>query len=245
MSDVRSLTISVIIPTLNEEQALPETLRHTLTLGFEEILVVDGGSQDRTMAHATRLQSQRGQSGAGSSAPRLVLLPSEAGRATQMNYGAAVCTGDILLFLHADTHLPANASILIRNALSHRHLVGGRFDVQFERDHGIRWLISRLMNLRSRWSGIATGDQAIFVRRSAFESLGGFADVPLMEDIDFSRRLKHLGALVSIRTKLTTSFRRWEACGPLRTIFMMWGLRFLYWMGVPPDTLNRHYRAVR
>ena len=162
-----------------------------------------------------------------------------------MNTGAAQATMDILLFAHADTQLPFNAKNVIERALSHRHDVGGRFDVRFPHDQGYAWLVSRMMNHRSRLSGICTGDQAIFVRRHVFESMGGFADIPLMEDIEFSRRLKRQGALVALRETVTTSFRRWEQHGPLRTIVRMWTLRFLYWIGWDPQRLHRYYSHVR
>ncbi|WP_447974401.1 TIGR04283 family arsenosugar biosynthesis glycosyltransferase [Nitrospira sp. Kam-Ns4a] len=162
-----------------------------------------------------------------------------------MNAGAAASSGDVLLFLHADTRLPDDARGAIEQALRDPACVGGRFDVRFDRDCGAAWLVSHLMNLRSRWTGIATGDQAIFVRREVFERLGGFADVPLMEDVDFSRRLKRAGRLVPLRSTVVTSFRRWEACGPVRTILLMWLLRFLYWLGVSPHRLQHLYGHVR
>jgi hypothetical protein len=130
-------------------------------------------------------------------------------------------------------------------ALADPRTVGGRFDLRFERDRGLARLISRMINLRSRLTRIATGDQAMFVRRTTFEALGGFADMPLMEDVDFSKRLKREGRTAALRSRATTSFRRWEARGPIRTILLMWGLRFLYWIGVPPSRLARMYEAIR
>lgn len=162
-----------------------------------------------------------------------------------MNAGAAQSRADVLLFLHADTHLPAEARQVIEGALADPACVGGRFDVRFEHDGGFPWLIARLISLRSRVSGIATGDQAIFVRREVFERLGGFADIPIMEDIEFSRRLKRAGRVVPLRARVVTSYRRWQRCGALRTIFLMWTLRFLYWIGIPPGRLHRFYTAVR
>ena len=129
--------------------------------------------------------------------------------------------------------------------MARQDMVGGRFDVKFDRPSKWGTIISSMMNWRSRISGIATGDQALFVRRPIFEQMGGFADVPLMEDIDFSRRLKRRGATAALTTTVTTSFRRWEQQGPLPTILLMWTLRFLYWIGVPPHTLNRWYGIVR
>jgi hypothetical protein len=151
----------------------------------------------------------------------------------------------VLLFLHADTHLPATAKHRIVAALADTGIVGGRFDVQFDRPSVLGRIISTLMNYRSRWSGIFTGDQAIFVRRDIFERLGGFTDIPLMEDIDFSTRLKRIGPTEALRETVTTSFRRWKQQGPLRTILLMWTLRFLYWMGVSPHRLKNFYATVR
>lgn len=231
------MTVTVIIPTLNEEQVLPATLSHTLRLGFEDILVVDGGSRDRTRDIVDTL--------AGASATRLTLLGSPAGRARQMNAGAAASRGEVLLFLHADTRLPEEARAAILQALQAPDCVGGRFDLRFDRDRLVGRMVSGLMNLRSRLSGIATGDQAIFVRRAVFEQLGGFSDIPLMEDVDFTRRLKRAGRTACLPEQVVTSFRRWEVQGPLRTIVLMWLLRLLYWSGVSPAVLARWYAEVR
>lgn len=256
------MTVSVIIPTLNEERALPGTLARTRELGIHEIIVVDGGSHDRTRDIAQSFRSDVRRSTfdvpASSHEPRtpstsnsepcpplVTMMTSPPGRALQMNAGAAVSRGDVLLFLHADTLLPLDARTAIEGALASPHCVGGRFDVRFEPDAGLGWLIARMMSLRSRWSGIATGDQAIFLRRTVFERLGGFADIPLMEDVELSRRLKHVGRVVPLRSSVTTSYRRWKACGPLRTILLMWGLRLLYWIGVSPHALRHLYAAVR
>lgn len=226
--------MTIVIPALNEAHTLATTLSHTARLGFDHLVVVDGGSTDGTQAIV--------QSFSQSS---MTLLTSPPGRAKQMNYGATHTSSDVLVFLHADTLLPGDARLHIDEALSKQTCVGGRFDVRFERDTGWSWLISRMMNRRSRMTGIATGDQAIFVTRRVFEQLGGFADIPLMEDIDFTRRLKQLGHLAAIRSKVVTSFRRWETQGGLRTIWLMWGLRFLYWTGVHPTTLAQYYRNIR
>lgn len=245
------MTIAVIIPTLNEEQALPDTLASVARLGFDEMLVVDGGSSDRTQEIARDLLARCSMFDVQSLPnlePRtsnLRLLTSPAGRAKQMNAGAAVARSDVLLFLHADTRLPDDARQAIERALADPACVGGRFDVRFERDRGLAWLIARLISLRSRWSGIATGDQALFVRRATFERLGGFADLPIMEDVDFTRRLKRAGQVAALRARIVTSYRRWEQCGAVRTIVLMWALRFLYWIGIHPSTLHRFYIVVR
>jgi rSAM/selenodomain-associated transferase 2 len=236
-----AMPISVIIPTLNEERTIMATLAHTAALGFDELIVVDGGSLDQTPVLVESYR-QRTQSPAQSPV-RLVTAPC--GRARQMNEGAKASGGEILLFLHADTQLPDDAKTMIDTTLADQRMVGGRFDVRFDRPSMWGTIISRMMNWRSRLSGIATGDQALFVRRPIFEQMGGFADMPLMEDIDFSRRLKRKGATAALTTTVTTSFRRWEQHGPLRTILLMWALRFLYWIGISPSHLVEWYKAVR
>lgn len=225
------MKIAVVIPALNEEQALPDTLACAARLGFDEIVVVDGGSTDRTRAIA----AMHG----------IRCMTAAPGRAKQMNAGAAASRADILLFLHADTRLPAEARQAVERALEDPACVGGRFDVRFERDAGLAWLIARLISLRSRVSGIATGDQALFVRRSTFERLGGFADLPIMEDVEFTRRLKRAGRVAPLRARVVTSYRRWERRGAFQTICLMWTLRLLYWLGVHPNRLKGLYASVR
>ncbi len=233
------MTFTVIIPTLNEAGVIDMTLLVTGRLGFHDIVVVDGGSTDDTKALV--------ESAAARTKPSVCirLLSSEAGRARQLNVGAAACTADVLLFLHADTHLPTAARHLMEQALVNPATLGGRFDVRFDRPSVWGKVVSTLMNVRSRISRISTGDQAIFVRRAIFERLGGFSDIPIMEDIDFTTRLKRAGEIAAIREPVTTSFRRWEQQGPLRTILLMWCLRFLYWIGVSPHRLAQFYSAVR
>ena len=236
-----AIPISVIIPTLNEARTITATLAHTASLGFDELIVVDGGSTDETLAlvESHRLNTQ------SSALSPIQWVTAPPGRARQMNEGVKASGGEILLFLHADTLLPDDAKITIDTALVDQRTVGGRFDVRF--NHPSMWgaVISRTMNWRSRLSGLATGDQALFVRRRIFEQMGGFSDIPLMEDIEFSRRLKHMGAIAPLTATVTTSFRRWEQHGPLRTILLMWALRFLYWVGVAPHTLIRWYALAR
>jgi rSAM/selenodomain-associated transferase 2 len=236
-----AMPISVIIPTLNEELTIMATLAHTAALGFDELIVVDGGSLDQT---PELVESYRRRTQSPAQSPvRLVTAPR--GRARQMNEGAKASGGEILLFLHADTQLPGDAKTMIDTTLADQRMVGGRFDVRFDRPSTWGSIISRMMNWRSRLSGIATGDQALFVRRPIFEQMGGFADMPLMEDIEFSRRLKRKGATAALTATVTTSFRRWEQHGPLRMIFLMWALRFLYWIGISPSHLVDWYKAVR
>ena len=232
-----AMPISVIIPTLDEERTIMATLVHTASLGFDELIVVDGGSLDQTpvLVESYKRRTQ--------SPVRLVTAPC--GRARQMNEGAKASGGEVLLFLHADTQLPDDAKTMIEATLADQRVVGGRFDVRFDCPSMWGTIVSRMMNWRSRLSGIATGDQALFVRRHIFEQIGGFTDMPLMEDIDFSRRLKRKGATAALTATVTTSFRRWERHGPLRTILLMWVLRFLYWIGVRAHTLSRWYGSVR
>lgn len=230
------MTIAVIIPTLNEDTTIAATLTETARLPVDEMVVVDGGSTDGTLALVQAFCRRD---------PRARWMIAPPGRASQMNAGAETCRGDVLLFLHADTKLPPDAVAAIDAALADPATVGGRFDIRFDRPTPWGAVIARLMNTRSRWTGIATGDQALFVRRAVFERIGGFAAMPLMEDVALSQRLKRVGRLAALRHTAVTSYRRWERSGPLRTILLMWALRFLYWIGVSPSRLHRWYRAVR
>ncbi len=192
-----------------------------------EVIVVDGGSRDATLALAAGRADR--------------VLTSAAGRARQMNAGAQHARAAALLFLHADTALPADAPRLVERALTQRPW--GRFDVRIDGRAPALPLVAAAMNLRSRISGIATGDQAMFMRRDAFDSVGGFADQPLMEDIELSRRLRaRCGAPACLREQVVTSGRRWDERGAWRTIALMWRLRLLYWLGVPAERLAAAYR---
>jgi rSAM/selenodomain-associated transferase 2 len=221
--------ISVIVPVLNEAAGLPEMARHwrELAEGGAEVLVVDGGSADATAELAE--------------AAGFAVLAAPPGRAAQMNHGARRAVGSALLFLHADTRLPENALELMGNGLGSRHC-WGRFDVRIEGRPPLLRVVAALMNLRSRLTGIATGDQALFMTRQAFEAVRGFPDQPLMEDIEISARLKRLTPPLCLAAKATTSGRRWESQGVLRTIVRMWCLRLAYGLGVPAGTLARAYR---
>ena len=222
------MRLSVIIPVLNEAAQIDACLSalRPLREAGHEIILADGGSSDAGPERA------RGR------VDRLVHAPP--GRARQMNAGAARATGDVLLFLHVDTRLPAGADEAIRRALEAGR-VWGRFDVRLS---GAAWplrMVETLMNLRSRLSGMATGDQALFVLREAFEHLGGFADIPLMEDLELSKRLKRVTAPACLRARVVTSSRRWEEKGIARTILLMWSLRLAWFLGVSPRRLHRIY----
>lgn len=229
MSKPGHAALSIVIPTLDEAASLPGLLDHLAAVcPGAEILVADGGSADggRELLRAR---------------PEIRRLACRRGRARQMNAGAAAAAGEVLLFLHADTRLPAGADRAIREALRDPAVVGGRFDVRLDSPRRLLWVVGGMMNLRSRLTGIATGDQALFVRRAVFEGLGGYADIPLMEDVEFTRRLKRWGAVAALRAQVTTSARKWEREGVLRTILLMWSLRLLYWLGVSPGRLHRLY----
>ena len=217
------------MPVLDEAAGIATTLQALAPLRARghELIVVDGGSRDGTPDLAAALADQ--------------VLRSEPGRARQMNAGAAQARGEVLLFLHADTLLPADADALIAAAME-RGAVWGRFDVRIAGRSALLPLVAALMNLRSRISGIATGDQAIFVQRSAFEFLGGFPAQPLMEDIALSRRLRALASPACLRQRVLTSGRRWDQRGAWRTIWLMWRLRWRYWRGESAEALARAYQ---
>jgi len=228
--DVHVNAVSIIVPVLNERAALPALLQRLLPLQHQgcEILLVDGGSDDGSVS----LMEAAG----------LPVVRSARGRARQMNAGAVQAKGDVLLFLHADTELPADAVACVQEALSSGSHQWGRFDVRISGHHWMLRVVATLMNLRSRLTGIATGDQALFVRRQAFDAVGGFADQPLMEDSALSQQLLRLSRPACIARRVTTSGRRWETRGVWRTIVLMWRLRWLYWRGVAPEILARYYR---
>ncbi|MDP1537131.1 MAG: TIGR04283 family arsenosugar biosynthesis glycosyltransferase [Burkholderiales bacterium] len=223
------MSLSVIIPALNEAEHLVATLDSLQPLRRRgvEIIVVDGGSGDGT-AELARSGSDQ-------------VLTAARGRARQMNAGAAAASGEILCFLHADSRLPEGADGLMIDGLARSRRSWGRFDVYIDGRHPLLRVIARMMNWRSRLTGIATGDQGLFVTRSLFEAAGHFPEIALMEDIAFSRQLKIYGAPLCITHRLTTSGRRWEQHGVWRTMLLMWRLRFSYWLGADPDRLALQY----
>jgi rSAM/selenodomain-associated transferase 2 len=228
---VRPATLSIVVPVLDEAAALPAFLAHLArTCPAAEVIVVDGGSGDGSPEIVRRAAGVR-------------LVRSGRGRARQMNAGAAVARGDALLFLHADTRLPPGAAEAIARALADHAVAYGRFDVRFDSPRPAFRVIAALMNLRSRLSGVSTGDQGLFLRRATFEAAGGFADIPLMEDVELSRRLKRRGRPAALRLRVTTAARKWEREGVARTVALMWALRFLYFAGASPARLHRWYYA--
>jgi rSAM/selenodomain-associated transferase 2 len=221
--------ISVVIPALNEADQITPALEalQPLRRRGHEIIVVDGGSHDDTVTLSRPLADR--------------VLQAKRGRALQMRAGVAAASGSIFWFLHADTAAPARADRLILEALRQEQRQWGRFDVQL---CGSGWLlqcVAGLMNVRSRLTGIATGDQGIFVSRELYERSGGFPAIPLMEDIALSRALRRECSPACIRQPLATSSRRWRTHGVLRTIMLMWGLRLAYYAGVSPARLARFY----
>ncbi|HLN38706.1 MAG TPA: TIGR04283 family arsenosugar biosynthesis glycosyltransferase [Xanthobacteraceae bacterium] len=223
--------LTIVVPVLNEAAIIVAALQALAPLRARgaEIIVADGFSRDGTAQLA------------GPFADRVITVPR--GRGAPMNAAAALGTGDAFLFLHADTALPDGADRLIDAALARR--AWGRFDLRIAGSHPLLAVIARMMNWRSRLTGIATGDQAIFVTREAFDAVGGFPDLPLMEDIAISRRLKRRCRPFCIATPVVTSGRRWEQNGVLRTILLMWRLRLSYYLGVEPALLAELYDAPR
>jgi rSAM/selenodomain-associated transferase 2 len=220
--------LSIILPALNEATEIVAALDALAPLRAEgvEVIVVDGGSMDRSVDLAAPLADR--------------VLEAPRGRASQMNAGAAVARGGVLLFLHADTRLPQGAARLIAQAVGGGRQ-WGRFDVRIEGSSAWLPLVAAMMNLRSRLTGIATGDQAMFISRAAFAAAGGFADIPLMEDIDLSRRLLRTWRPACLAARVTTSGRRWETQGVWRTILRMWWLRLRFFLGADPRRLAVEY----
>ena len=231
------MRLAVIVPVLNEERAIAGTLARLAPLRARGavVIAVDGGSTDRTVERARAAADH--------------MLAAPRGRALQMNAGARHALSDpavdTLLFVHADTRLPDDADRELRAACAGRTSAWGRFDVRIEGASPALRLVAALMNLRSRATGICTGDQCLFATRALFDSLGGYAELPLMEDIEFSRRARRVARPIALRARVTTSGRRWERQGVVRTVLLMWRLRLAYFLGADPARLAADYRDAR
>lgn len=236
---VHTLNLSIIVPLLNEANNLPQLIGHISRLRPvpQQVILVDGGSNDGSVSIARELLKD--VSSRTHSLTDWFVIESIAGRARQMNAGAGQATGEVLLFLHADTQLPTDAIDKVEIAM--RQHKWGRFDVRLDSTHPLLKVVGTMINKRSRLVSVATGDQAIFVKRSVFEQFGGYADQPLMEDIELCKRLKNISRPACLKSKVTTSARRWQQHGNVRTVFLMWHLRFDYWRGVSPDVLKQRY----
>jgi rSAM/selenodomain-associated transferase 2 len=225
-------SLAIVMPALNEAAGIEAALRALAPLIARgaRVVVADGGSADDTLVQAQRFDS-------------VEVIQAPRGRAAQMNAGAQAATGEgVLLFLHADTKLPPDADRLIAQALAGGRHVWGRFDVHIAGRPRMLRVVAAFMNARSRWSGIATGDQAMFMTRAAFDAVGRFPAQPLMEDIEMSKRLRTLSRPACLRERVITSGRRWETRGVWPTIVLMWRLRWAYWRGASPESLARRYR---
>lgn len=220
-------SIAIVIPILNEERVLPLLIAKLVEIGADEVVFVDGDSSDSS---PKILQEAR-----------VHWCVCRQGRARQMNLGATRVDSDIIVFLHADTLMDSGHLEVIRDAFRSREVVAGFFHVRLSGRKPIFRLIEFMINWRSRMSNISTGDQAMFVRRKLFDRLGGFPDQPLMEDIELSKRLKREGKILCLPDRVITSSRRWEEAGILRTILLMWQLRFRYWLGADPVKLKALY----
>lgn len=229
-------SVGVIVPVLNEAATIDACVQELLNNHHQlsEIVIADGGSTDGTLDVLAGYASEE----------KVTLVRTGHGRGQQMNAGALCCNADILLFLHADTRLPVRAAEIIGKSITSGN-EWGRFDVVLDDPRFVFRIIETLMNLRSCISGICTGDQAMYVRRDVFQLLGGFENIPLMEDIEISRRLCWFGNPACIHEKVTASARRWQRLGVLRTVGQMWWLRLLYWLGRSPQKLVRNYQEVR
>ncbi|MEQ9669321.1 TIGR04283 family arsenosugar biosynthesis glycosyltransferase [Coleofasciculus sp. G2-EDA-02] len=222
-------TISVIIPVLNEASTIGSVLERLMGTNNVDVIVVDGGSRDETVTVARSRNVQ--------------VISTPPGRACQMNAGAARATGDILLFLHADTRLPANFDCLVRQALQEPQTIAGAFELRIDSQQlGLR-LIERLVNWRSRFFSMPYGDQAIFLKATSFHHIGGFPNLPIMEDFELIRRLKHQGRIAIVPAFVLTSGRRWERLGIIKTTLINQLIILGYFFGVSPDKLARWYRG--
>jgi rSAM/selenodomain-associated transferase 2 len=228
-------SISVVIPTLNEEEAIAQAIRSCREAGPCEVVVADGGSRDRTVEIARGVAD--------------TVISASQGRAAQMNAGAAVARGEILLFLHADTLLPRGSVTSVLDALRDPAVIGGAFRVRLAPSSSagryVRATLAitgRMIGARAGVSRAFTGDQAIFVRAGSFRAVGGYPEIPLMEDVELSRRMRRAGKTVLLPLRVETSGRRWEAWGPFRTVLFMWRLRIGHLLGRTPSQSAEAYR---
>lgn len=223
-----SFNLSIIVPVYNEAAQAEKLIRRLRLLNdglVADIIIVDGGSSDNTVERLSE---------------HFKVIGSEKGRANQMNAGAHQAKGTWLMFVHADTEIsPGHIEYAVSSAALRKW---GRFDIQLSGAGFSFRMIEQFINWRSRLTGIATGDQCIFVRKKVFDELGGFKNIPLMEDVEICKRLKKLGKPACLKKRVTTSSRRWEAYGTVKTVLLMWKLRYLYWRGVPPEELAKLYR---
>jgi rSAM/selenodomain-associated transferase 2 len=228
-ADSPGLTLSIVVPVLNEAASIGEALAALAPMRRRaaELIVVDGGSRDGTPNLASPHADQ--------------VLSAPRGRASQMNAGARAARGEVLLFLHADTRLPADADLILCDGLARSGKAWGRFDVRIEGSSSMLPIVAWSMNLRSRLTGICTGDQAIFVTRAAFDRAGGYPNIALMEDVALSAALRRVSRPLALRERVTTSGRRWEKRGVIPTILLMWRLRLAYFFGAHPEDLARRY----
>ncbi len=228
---MKAAKISIVIPVLNEAATIQETLTRIQNASDVEVIVVDGGSQDETVALAQSVGVK--------------VIAATSGRASQMNAGAAVATGSILLFLHADTHLPPAFDTLVRQVLQNTGTIAGAFELRIDAElWGIR-LIEKMVNWRSRFLSLPYGDQAIFLKASIFKEIGGFPNLPIMEDFELMRRLKRYGKIAIAPAPVLTSGRRWQKLGVVRTTLINQLIIISYFLGVPPAKLARWYRQRR
>lgn len=228
--------ISIIIPVLNEAATIEETLTRLQSASDVEVIVVDGGSRDETVPVANHLSKTL------ASSLTIAVISAAAGRANQMNAGAAVARGDILLFLHADTHLPTGFETLVRQALQIPGTVAGAFELQIDGQlRGLR-LVEKMVNVRSRFFSMPYGDQAIFLKATVFHELGGFPNLPIMEDFELMRRLKRQGRIEIVLASVMTSGRRWQKFGVIKTTIINQLIITGYFLGISPSKLVLWYR---
>jgi rSAM/selenodomain-associated transferase 2 len=232
---MKAAKISIIIPVLNEAATIQKTLTKLENVSEVEVIVVDGGSRDDTVAIAKHVSKAIAKS------LPITVISAAAGRARQMNAGAAVATGDIVLFLHADTRLPTGFDTLVRQALQDAGTIAGAFELQIDAQVPGRRLLERMVNWRSRFLSMPYGDQAIFLKASVFQEIGGFPDLPIMEDFELMLYLRHQGKIAIVPTPVLTSGRRWQKLGVVKTTLINQLIIAGYFLGVPRNQLVRWY----